>query len=190
MKYLLTTIGLLALLAAPAAAQTAQSGGGTAGSTMPGAKAKLSAQDRDFVKRAAIGGMAEAEEGKLAAQHAQNDAVKNFSQQMVTDHTKINADLQGIAGRIGVTPPATLDKEHAAMLQRLGKLSGPQFDRTYMQDQVSEHRKTISLFEKEDKSGQNADLKTFATNTLPTLREHLQMAQDVSQQLKMSAPKS
>jgi putative membrane protein len=190
MKYLLTAIGLLALLAAPAAAQTAQPGGGTAGSTMPAAKAKLSAQDRDFVKRAAIGGMAEVEEGKLATQHAQSDAVKNFGQQMVTDHTKINADLQAIASRIGVTPPATLDKEHAAMLQRLGKLSGPQFDRSYMQDQVSEHRKTISLFEKEDKSGQNAELKTFATNTLPTLRRHLQMAQDVSAQLRMSAPKS
>src|SRR5437879_2849151 len=101
MKYLLTTIGLLALLAAPAAGQTAQPGGGTAGSTMPGAKAKLSAQDRDFVKRAAIGGMAEVEEGKLAAQRAQNDAVKNFGQQMDTDHTKINADLQAIASRIG-----------------------------------------------------------------------------------------
>jgi predicted outer membrane protein len=109
MKYSLT-IALLALLAAQAAAQTAQPGGGTAGSTMPAAKAKLSAQDRDFVKRAAIGGMAEVEEGKLPTQHAQSDAVKNFAQQMVTDHTKINADLQTIAGRIGVTPPATLDK--------------------------------------------------------------------------------
>ena len=69
------------------------------------------------------------------------------------------------------------------MLQRLGKLSGSQFDKSYMQDQVSEHRKTISLFEKEDRSGQNPELKTFATNTLPTLRRHLQMAQDVSAQI-------
>jgi putative membrane protein len=183
MKSLLTTIALVALLAAPAAAQTAQPRGGTAGSAMPPANAKLSAQDRDFVKRAAIGGMAEVEEAKLAAQHTQSDAVKNFAQQMITDHTKINADLQAITGRIGVAPPATLDKEHAAMLQRLGKLSGSQFDKSYMQDQVSEHRKTISLFEKEDKSGQNPELKTFATNTLPTLRRHLQMAQDVSAQI-------
>lgn len=183
MKYLAAIIALVALLATPAAAQTAQPGTGTPGSTMPTARAKLSAQDRDFVKRAAVGGMAEVDEGKLAAQHAQSDAVKNFAQQMVTDHSKLNADLQTIATRIGVTPPATPDKEHAAMLQRLGKLSGPQFDKSYMQDQISEHRKTISLFEKEDKSGQNPELKTFATNALPTLRRHLQMAQDVMAQI-------
>jgi putative membrane protein len=180
MKYLLSTISLVALLAVPAGAQTVNPSGSKPGSSMPAASAKLSAQDRDFVKGAAIGGMGEVEEAKLAVQHTQSDAVKNFAQQMITDHTKLNDDLQAIASRIGVTPPAALDKEHAAMLQRAGKLSGSQFDKRYMQDQVSEHRKAISLFEKEAKSGQNPELKTFAANALPTLQRHLQMAQDIS----------
>jgi putative membrane protein len=180
MKYLLSTISLVALLAAPAAAQTVNPSGGKPGSSMPAASAKLSAQDRDFVKQAAIGGMAEVEEAKLADQRAQRDEVKNFAQQMITDHTKINAELQAIAGRVGVTPPAQLDKEHAARLARLSKLTGPQFDKSYIQDQVTEHRKTIALFDKKAKSGQNPDLKAFAPNTLPTLQRHLQMAQDIS----------
>lgn len=183
MKSLLATISVIALLAVPAGAQTANPSGSSPGSTTPATNAKLNAQDRDFVKQAAMGNLEEVDEAKLAAQHAQRDDVKNFAQQMITDHTKANSDLQAIASRLGVTPPAQLDKEHATRLARLSKLTGPQFDKTYIQDQVAEHRKTVSLFEKEAKSGQNPDLKTFASNTLPTLQRHLQMAQDISAQI-------
>jgi putative membrane protein len=183
MKNILATISLVALLAAPAAAQTVNPSGSNPGSSMPAANAKPSAQDRDFVKQAAIGGMAEVEEGKLAAPRAQRDTVKNFGQQMITDHSKADAELQAIAGRIGVTPPAELDKEQAARLARLAKLTGPQFDKSYIQGAVTEHRKANSLFEKEAKSGQNPELKTFASNTLPMIQRHLQMAQDISAQI-------
>src|SRR5438876_690262 len=142
MKQLLATISVVALMAAPVAAQTAKQGGRSASSAATPASTKPSAQDREFVRQAASGGVAEVEEGKLAEQRAQHDTVKTFAQQMIADHSKANDELQAVASRAGVTPPTEPDKNHAARLARLGKLTGPQFDKTYIQGEIPEHWET------------------------------------------------
>ncbi len=130
--------------------------------------------------------MAEVEAGKLAEQKAQDAQVKQFAQRMVHDHTQANDRLKQIAASHGVSLPAHLDKKGQKELDKLGKLSGEDFDKTYMKDQVSDHKKVIDEFEKEAKSGKNADIRNFAENTLPTLKEHLQLAQS-AQESVMSA---
>lgn len=56
-------------------------------------------------------------------------------------------------------------------------MSGAELDREYAKFMVSDHRKDVSEFEKESTRGTDADLKAFATKTLPTLQEHLRMAE-------------
>ncbi|HEY7544554.1 MAG TPA: DUF4142 domain-containing protein, partial [Blastocatellia bacterium] len=79
-----------------------------------------------------------------------------------------------------ITLPAGLDDSQKKMVDKMSKLSGAEFDREYMSLMVKDHEKAVALFEKESKDGKDQELKTWAGNTLPTLREHLQMARDVA----------
>lgn len=76
-----------------------------------------------------------------------------------------------------------MDNNHAKMMERMSKLSGADFDREYIKMEVKEHQKTIALFEKQSRSGRDAELKAFAAKTLPTLREHYQLARDLASKM-------
>ena len=133
--------------------------------------------DRKFMEKAAQGGMAEVKLGQLATQKAQSDDVKKFGQKMVDDHSKANDQLKQVASAKGVTLPTDTDKSSQHEYDKLSKMSGAQFDREYMDHMVSDHKKDVSEFQKEAKSGKDADVKQFASSTLPVLQEHLQLAQ-------------
>ena len=175
-------------LAFGAVAQT--SGSGTSASpstTMSGSSAKagsVSSADRQFIQKAAMGGMAEVELGKLAQEKASSDEVKKFGEHMVEDHGKANEELKSIASTEGVQVSTELDKKHKATMQKLEKLSGAEFDREYMKQMVTDHKKTVADFKKQADSGKDAELKAFAAKTLPTLQEHLKMAQSLSDSTK------
>jgi putative membrane protein len=145
---------------------------------------RLANPDSTFVTKAAGGGLAEVQLGQLATQKASNPDVKAFGQQMVDDHSKANTELQGIASRKSVTLPNTMDSKDQATYDRLSALNGAAFDRAYMADMVKDHRIDITEFEKEANSGSDADLKSFASKTLPTLRHHLELAQSAESKVK------
>ncbi len=188
-----------ALGSATAFAQTAGSttGAGTAGSTAAptatagsdrsgtmqrqagGDRGNLDRADAKFVREAAIANMAEIEAGKLAQQKASDPKVKQFAQHMVDDHTKASQQLQQLASSKGAQLPGEVDRKHKRLMDKLSKADGDDFDRHYMRAQVDDHEKTVKLFEKEAKNGKDADLKQFADQMVPTLRQHLKEARDV-----------
>ena len=133
--------------------------------------------DHTFYQKAAAGGMAEVEAGKLAQDKASSDAVKKFGAMMVKDHTAANDKLKSIAADKGIILPTTLDPKHQAMKQQLQAQSGPAFDHAYVQGQIRDHQDTIALMEKEAASGKDPQAKAFATQTLPTVKAHLDMLQ-------------
>jgi putative membrane protein len=152
-----------------------------AGAVMVGlAAAPARAADEAWVMKVAKGGMAEVELGKLASEKASNDAVKQFGQRMVTDHSKANDELKALADSKKITLPAEIAPEDKALRDRLMKLSGPAFDRAYMRAMVSDHVKDVGEFRRESKAGKDADVKAWAGKTLPTLEEHLKMARQAS----------
>jgi putative membrane protein len=138
---------------------------------------RLSSGDNSFVTKAAQGGMAEVELGNLAMQKATDPKVKEFAQRMVTDHTKANDDLKSVAASKGITLPTSLDSKDESTKNRLSGLHGAAFDHAYMEDMVSDHKTDISEFKRESSHGTDPDVKAFATKTLPTLDEHLQLAE-------------
>lgn len=148
---------------------------------------KLSSMDKDFAMKAAMGGMAEVQLGQLATQKASSEDVKQFGQRMVDDHSKANEELKTWASGKGVTLPSEPDSKQKAMMDRLSKLSGAEFDREYMKAMVKDHKEDISLFERQAKSGREMELKSFAEKTLPTLREHQTMANDVASKVGASS---
>jgi putative membrane protein len=136
--------------------------------------------DSAFMKTAAMDGMAEVEHGKLAAQNAASSDVKQFGQRMADDHGKANTELKGLASQKNVTLPTELDAKHKTMQEKLSKLNGSAFDRAYMVHMVTAHKEAVALFQREAKSGKDAETKAFAEKTLPILQEHLKIAQDLS----------
>jgi putative membrane protein len=184
MRPLATLTSMFVLLATPAFAQ-----GGNPGFMTPGTGPQQpNNTDRLFVRGAAIGGMAEVELGKLAQQEAQNGAVHDFALRMVEDHGKANDRLVGLAKEDGVVVPDALDQKHQATLDQLKRLSSAAFDRAYIAGQVADHQKTAQLLEYEIGSGQDVELKSFASEILPIVLQHLQMAQDIQAELTGSAP--
>jgi putative membrane protein len=136
--------------------------------------------DSTFMKTAAMAGLAEVEHGKLAAQNAESSDVKQFAERMVDDHGKTNTELKSLAAQKNVTLPTELDAKHKAMQDKLSKLNGAAFDRAYMAHMVNAHKDAVALFEKQARSGNDAELKAFAEKKLPTIQQHLKMAQDLN----------
>lgn len=157
----LTVAGLLAVLAPAFAAQN-------------DTKGSLSQQDKMFAMDAAAGGMKEVESGQLASSKATNQALKDHGKMMVTDHTKANEQLMQIATQKGITLPKALTAEHKENRDALANASGAAFDQLYVQQMIKDHEKTIALFEKQAKNGKDAELRAFAEQTLPKLRQHLE----------------
>jgi putative membrane protein len=142
--------------------------------------AKLAPTDRQFIKKAAEGGLAEVEFGKIASEKAESSDVKQFGQRMVDDHTKANDQLKQVASEKGLTVPDKLSAKDAATKARLEKLSGKAFDRAYMRDMVTDHTKDVSEFRMESKNAKDPDVKNFASQTLPTLKDHLKEAKSIA----------
>jgi putative membrane protein len=201
----------------------------------------LSAADKKFVMEAAHGGMMEVDLGKLAAQKAMSEEVKQFGQRMVDDHSKANDELMQLASSKGITlnhssgtsatsggtdsqttssttqtsstgqtssaqttgantmsgprssgsdDETKMMKKHQDMVSKMSALSGAEFDRKYMEHMVKDHEKDVAAFERESTAGSDADVKAWAAKTLPTLREHLQLARDTHMKVKAGSKAS
>ena len=143
------------------------------------AQATGSANDQKFVDFAAQTDMTEAHLGQLAQDQSSNQAVKDFAQMLVTDHTDDYNKLTAAATKAGATVPKGIDAEHNKIIAPFEKAKGAAFDRRFERDMVSGHTKAIAEYKKEEADGQNADMKAYATAALPVLEKHLQAAKDL-----------
>lgn len=139
--------------------------------------AAASNADTEFAKKVAAGGQAEVELAKLAQQKASAQEVKDLASRLETDHMKANDELKRIASQKNWTLPGEPTAEQKNTKARLEKLSGAAFDKEYTNLMVTNHKNNIPLFQREASKGSDNDLKQFASSTLPTLKEHLEMAQ-------------
>lgn len=164
MKRVILIAGACALFAAPALAQTSSS-----------------PSTQDFIKQAAISGMFEIESSKLALEK-KVPADRHFAEHMIRDHKKMAAQLEDLvrADHIKAELPTALDDEHNKMLDKLRSENGESFDKDYDQMQQQGHEQAVSLFQAYAQNGDNPALKRWAAKTLPTLQQHLAMAQKLS----------
>jgi len=160
MKALFAGAVYLALLAVPAAAQTAQTA--------------LSPQD--FVTSAAVSNQFEIESSKVALEKSSSDAVKEFAHEMIADHGKAGDELKQAADKANVPPATDLDGDRKAQVDALRNKAGVEFDQAYVVAQVKAHDDAVSVFSAYADHGTQSDLKAFAADTLPTLRKHQEEA--------------
>ncbi len=144
----------------------------------------VSSADKEFMNKAAQGGMAEVKLGELAASKAQSPEVKAFGQRMVVDHGKANTDLKTLAAEKSVTLPNDVNSEQKEMYDKLSKLSGAEFDKEYVKGMVEDHEKDVAEFKKQSTGAENSDVKAFAAKTLPTLESHLDQIKTINSKMK------
>ena len=145
--------------------------------TVPRANAAMavSTADQDFMLAAGQINLTEIKLGEYAAQNGKRDDVKGFGQRMVKDHTDLNDNLKALAAQKGVTLPDSLDATHQKMVDKLTALTVSDFDKTYIADMFTGHKKAIKAFKTESAKTKDAELKSFADNSLPVLEEHLKL---------------
>ena len=170
---------------APATDETANDSGasGAQSSTEAATDAKktqIASEDAQFMKEAAQSGMAEVKMGELGQSNGESPQVKQFSQRIVTDHTKVNNELKQLAAKKGVTLPDEMSEQHKTMLQHLSSLKGQEFESAFKQHAVENHQKSIEKFKTVSEKAKDADLKAFASKTLPALQQHLELAKQLS----------
>ena len=186
MKALLAVVVMVGLAATPALADQQPATAKKTDKVPAGGKMP----DQGFVIKAAHGGMAEVELGKLAVDKAASDEVKKFGQRMVDDHGKANEELKTLAQNKQITLPTDVDAKDKALHDRLARLSGAAFDRAYMQAMLADHQKDVNEFRTEARAGKDADVKGWAAKTLPTLEEHLKLAQSANRAVGTSGAKN
>lgn len=139
----------------------------------------LSKDDSNFVMKAAVGGMMEVQAGQLAQQNGQSQRVKDFGGMMVTDHSKANDELKSYASAHGITLPDSLPASEQKHINAMKNMKGAAFDKHYVSMMVDDHQKDVAEFKKQSTGANDAQLKTWATNTLPVLQKHLDSIQAI-----------
>jgi putative membrane protein len=153
------------------------------------AAARLSADDKSFIDTALKGGIAEVKEVELAQKKAGDPQLRKAAARLEKDHKALNAELERIGAQYGVPLPSEPGPDRKALYQKLEKLSGEQFDAQFLKAATEAHRKGIALFERTQSNSANPEIKSLASQTLPTLKKHLAMLEDL-QGREQAAPSS
>jgi putative membrane protein len=132
-----------------------------------------------FLKNAAQGDQSEVTLGNLAAQRGASAGVKDYGRRLASDHRAHLGKVQGLARRMHVALPAGMKPDARAAYRTLQRLRGAAFDRMFVQHMVADHRKDIGDYESQARSG-DRQTAALARDTLPTLREHLRIAERLS----------
>jgi putative membrane protein len=140
--------------------------------------------DEIFVKKAASGGMAEVELGKIGQAKAVKPEVKMFSERLVTDHGKANDELKSAAREAGIEVPTRMEAEAQKHVDMFREYKGENFDRDFIKHMIEDHEKDVKLFTRASTECKNAKLKEFASKTLPTIKEHLEQARKIEKQIQ------
>jgi putative membrane protein len=138
--------------------------------------AALGKQDANFLKQVVRSGRMEVQMGQVAVQKGHNDAVKAFGKRMFDEHSKADVELTALAEKKGLQLPP---KDAAIKTEEAKSVGEAGFDKVYLRDMIADHQDAIKLFQKEISSGSDPEIKKWASDTLPTIEEHLKQAQTI-----------
>lgn len=131
--------------------------------------------DAEFMAKAASGGMLEVEMGKLVAARAVTPDAKKFAEQMVSDHSKANAELMALAAKKNITLPTTLSDDNSKVLKDVVEEKGVKMDQEYMKQMLKDHEEDVKEFTDASIKASDPDIKAFAAKNVPVLQMHLDM---------------
>ena len=137
--------------------------------------------DKKFLKDATMSSMTEVEVSKIAMEKASSDEVKQFAKKVVDDHSKATDELKQVAKSQNMEVPEALDSKRQSKVEKLSKLSGADFDKAYVKEQVKNHEKDVRAFQMAAENGTDPAVKSVAAKLLPDLQQHLAMAKELKE---------
>jgi putative membrane protein len=139
----------------------------------------------DFITKASQSDLFEIHEGRLAAQRSHNPHIRRFASLMVSAHTKTTQGLKAAIRRSGLAPPPPpmLTDDQRRMMDDLKAAHGPDFDKTYIDQQVQAHQMTLNVVQAYVQTGRPGPIHDAAEATLPIVQHHLDMARDIQAHL-------
>lgn len=178
----LTAIGVLAIASGAVAQQnrsdSAQSQ--TAPQSYPHGNGTLDSRDRAFLTKSAEGSQLEFATSQLAILKAANPQVVEYALRLLSDHAAYNRRLTLLARQKGITVPVSLNQRQQSELNQLSRLQGAAFDREYIRKNVQVNSADVTDLQQEIQSSQDQNVKTLASDELPTQQQHEQLASALS----------
>jgi putative membrane protein len=139
--------------------------------------APLGPTDTYFVTQTSLGTPFQVDSGRLAKANGTTPAIRSYAELMVSSHIAVNDTLLGILkNKVPAPPPTLLKAAYATMVATLQHESGRSFDADYVQGQVNYQKANSALYQYEIANGIDPDLKAFAQETLPKIKDHLERA--------------
>jgi len=154
---------------------------GTAGPGDNGTPGMTSYAASSFVRNTLENNQAQEQMSQLAAQKAQGEDVKQFGQQMMNVHQKLDEQLAPLAKQLSVSQPKGPSKKDKKEIDKLQSLSGTDFDNEYLQAMGSAQQQSLKNFNTESKDSQNPSAQQSAQADTPVLEQNYQILQKVAQ---------
>jgi len=124
------------------------------------------------------------ETGELAAKMGSTKTIRNFGAMLARDHKNVRQQGRDLAKKLGVTPTPPKDddsaKQHAMIMKKLRGLSGADFDKAFLENEVGYHEAVIAAVQKTLLPAiQNAELKDLVTKVAPAFVAHRDAAKNL-----------
>lgn len=151
--------------------------------------AESAPNDAQIAMIAVVANSVDVDAGKMAAQKASSKEVKEFAETMVRDHTAVNAKATALAKKLGVTPEESatsksLKADGDKMMAKLKGMSGAEFDKAYVDNEVAYHEAVIGVVTKTlIPNTKNAELKSLLESAGPIFTSHLEHAKQLQKSL-------
>jgi putative membrane protein len=136
--------------------------------------------DALFAAAAADSGLSELTLSQLGVQRATDPDLKQFSERMIEEHSRLNNELRTLAAQKGIRIPNMVDVRSQFSAQSLAGLSGEEFDRCYAKAQLVAHMEAVAAFEAEAERGVDPDVRGMAARALPKIKSHLEMIKPIA----------
>lgn len=181
MRPLLAALAVLAALAATAVHAQSDIRPPTTARLPPLPGESLSVPNQAYIEEALAAAQAQIEAGRLAAERASSDRLRQFGTVLAQDYQGLAQALGQIAGAKGFRPPPTPVQDRlVTALQRLSGLSGPSFEQEFLSAEAQAHRRLIDLYQRQAAETQDLDLRTFAAERLLTIKRNLDQLQKLA----------
>jgi len=153
-----------------------------------GQSGKMNLSDANIVALLAIANKGDIEGGQLAETKASSREVRSYGTRMISDHGSMLRQGTQLSKELMINPvqPAQgqqMQSEHEKSMEALKKKSGEQFDRAYIEHEITMHQKVIELVEQATKKADNPQLRMLLEQSSPALQDHLEQAQNVKRSL-------
>ena len=143
----------------------------------------LDNRGQDFIKQSVQDTMGVSQLSKIAQQKASTPTVRHYAQTVIDEGQNVDKQLRSIASQNNITLPQSASDDLQQKQKNLQGMSGKDFDREYLNTVINNRQQNIDKFvEMAENKDAPAKVRTFAIQTLPTLRMQVMQGQDIQQQ--------